>query len=94
MSENLKTFTVEVTTRVEVTLDVSKFDEAFMEEFRGSFYSFDTIEEHAEHIGQLEARGLIDTTWERNDFIEGYGPAHEMGIKARALETEQEVLHP
>lgn len=85
---DIRKFEVEVTQRVEVTLDASKFDAVFMQEFRDSFYGFDTIEEHAEHIAQLQARGLIDISWKSNEFIEGYGPAEEMGLKAEVFETD------
>ena len=84
-------FTVQVTQLIEVELDESKFDEQFMSEFRASFYSFDTIEEHAEHIAQLQARGLIDLEC-GTEFIEGYGPSQDMGIKARCVETDMEIL--
>ncbi len=85
----MKTFTVEVTQVVTVELDETKFDEAFMQEFRESFYGFHTIERHAEHIAQLEARGLIGD-WK--PFIEGYGPAEDMGIKATAVMHSIEIL--
>lgn len=67
--------TVECSIRVRVTVDETKFTEAFMAEFRRSFFPFDTIEEHIEHLGQLAARGEM-----RSDFIEGYGPPADMGI--------------
>lgn len=86
-----RTFRVAVTQTVEVKLDASKFDEAFMAEFRESFYNFDTIEEHAEHIAQLEARGLIG---EWKPFIEGYGPAEDMGIAAQVVDTEIDMVLP
>jgi hypothetical protein len=87
----MATFTVEVRQIVTVDLDENKFDEAFMQEFRESFYNFDKLSEHAEHIAQMEARGLIDATF-GDGFIEGYGPASEMGIKARVGDIETEVL--
>ena len=68
----------EVVRFVEVTLDESKFTEAFMAEFRESFFPFFTIEDHREHLAILYARGVIDG-W-KDEFIEGYGPANEMGI--------------
>lgn len=86
----MKTFQVEVTQIVTVVVDETKFDEAFMEEFRASFYQFDTLEEHVEHLAQLEARGLIDVFGER--FIEGYGPADEMGIKTSSEVDEIDIL--
>jgi hypothetical protein len=85
----VKTFTVEVTQIITVTLDESKFDDTFMEEFRESFYQFDTLEEHAEHLAQLEARGLVN---DYKPFIEGYGPAEEMGIKLKAGPAHTEVV--
>lgn len=74
-----------VSIEVEVEIDDSKFDEAFMAEFRESFYLFFTVELHVEHIAQLEARGMLD------DFTEGYGQIKDMGIKARTVTWETEV---
>jgi hypothetical protein len=67
---------VEVVQVVRVTMDEAKFTPEFMEEFRRYFYDFTTLDDHAAHIAQLAARGLIDTPC----FIEGYGPSEEMGI--------------
>jgi len=80
--------TVLVTQSIKVTVDESKFDDTFMEEFRESFYPFTTINEHIEHLGQLYARGMAGNT----SFIEGYGPAKDMGIKfsEESIETEIE----
>lgn len=86
----MKSFDIEVTQTIRVNLDEAKFDEAFMQEFRDGFFQFDTLEQHAAHIGQLFARGIIG--WEKTDFIEGYGHAHEMGIRAKELAVETEVL--
>jgi hypothetical protein len=74
-----------VSIEVEVEIDDAKFDEAFMTEFRESFYPFYTVKQHVEHIAQLEARGLLE------DFTEGYGPNKDMGIKARTDDWEVEV---
>jgi len=81
---------IEVTQIIEVEVDESKFDEQFLREFRESFYSFDTLDEHIEHLGQLYARGIFSGLG--NPFIEGYGPADEMGIKFREIDQEQRVL--
>lgn len=86
----MKTFTVEVTQTVTVTLDETKFDEAFMHEFRDSFLNFDTLEQHAEHIAYLEASSQIDVPW-NDPFIEGYGPASEMGISAKVEGVQAEI---
>lgn len=68
-----------------VEIDLNKFDETFMQEFRESFFQFDTFEEHVEHITQLQARGIIDLIAEPNTFIEGYGPAQDMGISIKLI---------
>jgi|TARA_R100000093_G_scaffold41509_1_gene21662 hypothetical protein len=89
----MATFTVDVTQRIEVNLDEAKFDEAFMAEFRDYFFSFDSIEEHAEHIAQLQARGIVSLEgYAPREFIEGYGLAKEMGISARVIDTEIEQV--
>ena len=86
----MSTFTIEVTQTIEVELDPAKFDDAFMEEFRESFFPFYDLEDHAEHIAQLQARGVIDLEGyiSPNTFVEGYGPVQDMGIKARVIDTE------
>jgi hypothetical protein len=85
-------FTIEVTQTIEVELDETKFDEAFMEEFRESFYQFDTIEEHAEHLAQLHARGIVELDSFSGEFIEGHGPSKDMGIKGRTTHFEMATL--
>lgn len=77
-----------VTRQVFVTVDESKFTESFMEEFRESFFPFFTVDDHREHLARLYAVGIIDG-WS-DEFIEGYGPANEMGIKFRDGWTETE----
>lgn len=79
-------FEFEVTQTITIELDERAFTEEFMAEFRKSFFSFYEIEEHAEHIAQLQARGVIDLEgWgSGSTFIEGYGPAEDFGIKAKS----------
>ncbi|WP_297803699.1 hypothetical protein [uncultured Brevundimonas sp.] len=67
-----------VARRVSVAVDESKFTEEFLSEYRKDFYPFQTIDDHREHLAILYARGVL-TGW-RDEFIEGYGPASEMGI--------------
>lgn len=75
---------------IEVTVDESKFDEAFMEDFRRTMYPFRTLDEHIEHLAQLSARGIV---FNEDSFIEGYGVAKDMGIKFRDLrEGETEIV--
>lgn len=78
---------VNVTLTVEVEVDESKFTEEWMAEWRGSFYNFHTVQQHIEHIAQLEARGLLF-----RDFTEGYGPLADMGIMARAMAQDEEIV--
>ena len=95
----MKTFRIPVEMEVLVTVDETKFDETFMREFRESFYQFETLEEHVEHLAQLEARSLLSET-----FVEGYGDTAEMGIIAEVddrghfemsdpSETESSSMH-
>lgn len=84
-------FTVEVTQTVVVELDEAKFDGAFMAEFRKDFLPFGTLEQHAEHIAQLEARGIIAEPFS-DPFIEGYGAASEMGINANVTAVHSEAI--
>jgi len=78
------TKTVTVTILVEVTVDETKFDDAFMADFRKQMYHFTSLDRHIEHLGQMHARGLYND----EDFIEGYGQAKEMGIKFNELRVE------
>jgi hypothetical protein len=77
---------VQVSMLVEVITDDSMFTPKFMDEFKESFYRFDTIEDHVKHIAQLFARNLLDS-----DFVEGYGSLDEMGITARVIDQEEEI---
>jgi hypothetical protein len=79
---------VAVTQIVEVTLDETKFTPQFMAEFRESFFHFTTTEEHALHLAQLHARGVSDD----GEFIEGYGPAKDMGIRFKVIDQTEEVV--
>ena len=81
------TFNIVVEQVIQVTLDETKFDDAFMEEFRAGFYPFEDIKEHAEHIAQLQARGIIDLEL-MPDFVEGYGPSQDMGITAKTVSLD------
>lgn len=77
-----------VTQQVSVEVDEARFTPEFMAEFRASMYPFTRIEDHIEHLAQLYARGIYDD----DSFIEGYGPAKEMGIKFKSVEQYEEIL--
>jgi hypothetical protein len=84
------TQTVVVTQDVSVTVDETKFTEDFMQEFRESFFNFDSIDDHLEHLAQLYARGLV-SDWDPEEFIEGYGPMKDMGIKFEIIDQSSEI---
>lgn len=76
----MKTFTIEVTQEVEVTLDEAFFSPEFLAEFQRDFYSIDSVREHAENIAQQYARGVAS---DYDGFIEGYGETKEMNLKVK-----------
>lgn len=76
-----------VTSEVEVTVDETKFTPEWMAEWRGSFYHFHTVEDHIQHIGQLAAREMLNPS-----FTEGYGPLSDMGIEARVVGSDTEIV--
>lgn len=86
---------IRVTQYIKVTIDESKFDQAFFDEYNKYYFDFgddgefrqDTLENHLKHLAQLHARGIYDD----DDFIEGYGPAREMGIKFEFVDIEERV---
>jgi len=86
----MKTFRISVTQTIDITLDEGKFDDRFMSEFRQHFFPFETVEQHAEHLAQLQARGIHDLSPYLSEFVEGYGPSHDMGIKGTVRATDIE----
>lgn len=89
----IKTFDVEVRQRVRVKLDASKFTDEFQAEFRRHFFPLYGLEDHAEHLAQLVARGVAELNADLpKEFVEGYGPIGEMGISAEVVECEEEVI--
>jgi hypothetical protein len=95
----MRKFTVDVTQTVEVELDETKFTPEFCKEYNESitYRGGDdgdmewALREHAEHLAWLHASGVQDLEYHSlPPFIEGYGPANEMGIKAKVIDTEPE----
>ncbi|MDZ7927897.1 MAG: hypothetical protein U5L46_12870 [Agrobacterium sp.] len=82
----MRTFVVDVTRRVVVTLDESKFTTKTMAEFNSVITDLGTDEHaylaHAGRIADLFAHGLED--FNQSDFVEGYGPVSEAGIHVAA----------
>lgn len=75
----MQRYQVAVHTDFKVEVDETKFTEDFFAEFSKSFFFMDSVGEAVEHLADLFARGMI--RGEENEFIEGYGPANEMGIR-------------
>jgi hypothetical protein len=78
---------VEVTFTISVEVDETKFTEEWMTEWQKQFYPFFTVKHHIKHIAQLAARGLLE-----EKFTEGYGPLADMGIRAKILDQDEEIL--
>lgn len=94
MSEpSYRVFDVEVTQTIRVKLDEAKFTPEFMREFRQHFFPLFSLSDHAEHLAQMMARGVVELNGDLpKEFVEGYGPIGEMGISAEALDCQEEVL--
>ena len=86
----MKHANVKVEFVVRVSIDETKFTPEFMQEFRDSFYPFEIIEEHLEHLAQLFVRGHFDNC--PGEFIEGYGDRENMSIYAEVINQYEEVL--
>lgn len=67
----MKKFKVEVTTTntYEIEIDENVLNEEWMQEFRKTFYSFNSLEEHAQQIAEQRVRNAQRT----DTFLEGYG---------------------
>lgn len=62
----------------DIEIDETKFTPEFFAQFDAVISPFgDDLNEHFEHLAQLFARGVVTG----DSFIEGYGPASEMGIR-------------
>lgn len=78
----IKEITVMVTQEIKVTLDSSKLNVGFNKEFSEMMWDVDCLEDHAEHLAQMKARGMIGF----DNYVEGYGDLSGLNI------TVNEVL--
>lgn len=93
-----RTYHVVVTLDVEVTLDASKFTPEFFGEYNNSitYRGGDdgdiewALKNHAEHLAWVHATGVEDLE-SRVAFVEGYGPASDMGIRAIVTDADSTV---
>lgn len=74
----LRTREITVAGAFKVTVDESKFTQAFLEEFSGYMFPVDSVQDCVDHLASMFARGVIDGS---TKFIEGYGPPEDFGIK-------------
>lgn len=89
----MKTFTFDVTRRIVVTLDESKFTTKLMQEFNSCITDLGTDKHaylaHAERIADLFAHGIED--FAQTDFVEGYGLVEAAGIYVNSSDDHDYV---
>ncbi|PZU18926.1 MAG: hypothetical protein DI589_22855 [Shinella sp.] len=88
----MKSFLVEVTSRVHVQIDPAKFTPEKMADFNACITDFgvddDSFERHAKHIARLTVTDGFD--FEGPAFVEGYGNVDNAGISS-VLENSIDV---
>ena len=82
---SIKKTTVTVEIELEVEFDPDKFTEDFQKDFKQSFWPYDTIKEHLEHLVGNHVSGVDTRVWDKDlekfrTFAEGYGYLDEMNI--------------
>ena len=84
----LKTFTVEVTQTVQVVLDDENLNDEFNKVFSEVMWDVDSLEDHAKHLAQMEARSMIGF----DKFVEGYGSLKEMNCAVKITDKTEEIV--
>lgn len=78
------------TKEVQVTIDETKFDAEFFRQFDESmFYVGEDLDEHMQNLAEKYVNGDAQG-WE-DDFLEGYGPLKDMGVKFKELSSDTEI---
>ena len=83
-----KVYDVKFEQTVTVTVDVSKFTDEFMAEFRSFMYPFTEIDQHVAHIGKCYMNNFIQS---ENDFLGGYGKLSDFGVRFGVIEEHEEA---
>lgn len=83
----MKTFIVEVTQSIKVTVDETKFTPEFNQEFSSVMWDVDDIEDHVENLAKMQAREMIGL----DHFVEGYGDIRKMGCAVQTLSIEADI---
>jgi hypothetical protein len=79
---------VEVTQEVRVVIDDEKINNEFNEAFSAMMWDVDCPEDHAKHLAQMKARGMIGM----DNFVEGYGKLEDMNIEVSANHCNEEII--
>ena len=90
-ADGAQRYEVEFTQFVRVELKPEAFTDDFMEEFRSGFFPFYELRDHAEHIGQLTAREVMNEVTGSvgaDQFVEGYGPIGVFVERATFLDSD------
>lgn len=59
----------------------------FIDNFKSYMYDFETVDDHAKHLAQLEARGMI------RSIVEGYGLLkEEMNCSVNVVDQFEEIV--
>ena len=87
---------ITVSIDVDVTLLEEAFTEAFMEEYREMIAPFFDVKDHALHIADLVARGVIDEIEAPHrgvdQFVEGYGRIGDFVSRAVVGEVDADEI--
>jgi hypothetical protein len=83
-------YTVDISQRLYVEIDETKFTPEWLADFRKTFYKLNDITAHVEFLAKLEARGMIHTQ-DQDCFIEGYGQASDFKLKITKGEMDVDV---
>lgn len=77
---------------VDLVLKEDAFTPEFLKEFAETICEY-SIKDHAEHIAQLVARGIVDPLFFSSQFIEGYGHLGEFvqSIHVSGVEVEESL---
>lgn len=82
--------TVTVIKEIKVTVDETKFDAAFFRQFDESMFCLgEDMDEHMKNLAEKFVNGDAEG-WE-DDFLEGYGPLKDMGVKFKEISTATEI---
>ncbi len=76
---SIKEYSVEVTTYLTVKIDEDVISDEFNEVFSDGIFPADCSEDHAEHLAEMETRGLIGF----DRFVEGYGDLMDLSCSVK-----------